>query len=369
MRAPTLLLIFFIYSTGCNSGDLRNEQTHPQFDEEYFIGLENLVENELNSAGIEEIKVKFQNAKLLGKIDSALVLGTIADIEFDDANNLYLLDQSQIKILKMDKDGSIDSLGRKGSGPGEMLFPSSMEIINDQNIVVGDIQRGLVHISQNADERIEDDLHFVSGTSYSDIKRSGRGFYLRKSMIIEPNARGEIYTIDFYDAEEDAITYSFGNAYKSGNRLAVRSYSSGLIEYVSENNMVISSNIHSPIISAYVDGALVWERKVNGFIPFRMVSTDNPEQISYHKDFTQKENEFDELVTLLSLVDDLVLVQIQRGQRSRNIEDKVITSYILDTNIGKALKFDSLPRILAVTTDRFVTLEETGNSKYKLYSF
>lgn len=63
--------------------------------------------------------------------------GVIADIEIDDAGNVYLLDSQLAEVKIYDKDGNfINAIGREGEGPGEFRGPSAMFFTKNGNIAV-----------------------------------------------------------------------------------------------------------------------------------------------------------------------------------------------------------------------------------------
>ena len=65
-------------------------------------------------------------------IDSSRIFFTIAGIDIDKNDNIFLLDVKTSNIKKFDKTGQfIKSFGRKGQGPGETIDPNSITILND----------------------------------------------------------------------------------------------------------------------------------------------------------------------------------------------------------------------------------------------
>jgi hypothetical protein len=63
--------------------------------------------------------------------------GVIADIEIDDAGNVYLLDSQLAEVKIYDKDGNfINAVGREGEGPGEFRMPSAIFFTREGNIAV-----------------------------------------------------------------------------------------------------------------------------------------------------------------------------------------------------------------------------------------
>ena len=70
---------------------------------------------------------------------------SITSIGIDDEENIYVLDRKACQIKVFDKNGKfLRNIGRKGQGPGEMLFPSVMEMVSGKEIMICDISNNRV---------------------------------------------------------------------------------------------------------------------------------------------------------------------------------------------------------------------------------
>lgn len=62
--------------------------------------------------------------KIIPKENSQILFGNAIDMDFDDGNNYYILDNKQNNIFKFNsKDELLGKIGRKGKGPGEFSSP------------------------------------------------------------------------------------------------------------------------------------------------------------------------------------------------------------------------------------------------------
>jgi len=69
--------------------------------------------------------------------DETYIFGNIADIQIDDEDRIYLLDNKICKIQVYDEKGKfIKSIGGRGQGPGEFNLPSKFFIINKKIFVL-----------------------------------------------------------------------------------------------------------------------------------------------------------------------------------------------------------------------------------------
>ena len=63
-------------------------------------------------------------------------------IEVDSDENMLVLDGGNTRIQKFDKEGnSLQTIGRKGQGPGEFAYPYGIYLDSADNIYVTDQMR------------------------------------------------------------------------------------------------------------------------------------------------------------------------------------------------------------------------------------
>jgi hypothetical protein len=68
------------------------------------------------------------------------MLSNVEDVAFDRADNLYVLDRGNQRVLVFDRSGRfVRQLGKKGDGPGEFQLPRSMAVMSDGSIGVLDV--------------------------------------------------------------------------------------------------------------------------------------------------------------------------------------------------------------------------------------
>ena len=66
--------------------------------------------------------------------------GRLADVGFDGAGNLHILDRQADRIVVLDPDGSfVRMVGGSGDGPGELRSPSSLNVQRDGQSVVANL--------------------------------------------------------------------------------------------------------------------------------------------------------------------------------------------------------------------------------------
>jgi sugar lactone lactonase YvrE len=65
----------------------------------------------------------------------------------DKAGNIYILDAANSRIQKFGPDGNyLATIGRKGQGPGEFIFPDAIAFDKDGNLVVADSAQTRIHV-------------------------------------------------------------------------------------------------------------------------------------------------------------------------------------------------------------------------------
>lgn len=70
------------------------------------------------------------------------VFGAVADVGFDGADNLYVLDRLNARVVVFDSTGRLlRTLGRRGGGPGEFGAPQQMAVSAAGEVFVSDVGR------------------------------------------------------------------------------------------------------------------------------------------------------------------------------------------------------------------------------------
>jgi hypothetical protein len=85
-----------------------------------------------------------QNVFQIGKEEgrSWEVLSGVRQVAFDRAENLYVLDRGNARVLVFDRNGRfVRQVGKRGGGPGEFTSPGRLAITADGSLVVADQAR------------------------------------------------------------------------------------------------------------------------------------------------------------------------------------------------------------------------------------
>lgn len=70
------------------------------------------------------------------------MFGIVASVKFDAADNLYVLDRQNPRVLVYDRNGRfVRQIGRRGQGPGELIVPLALVITDDGTVVIQDLGR------------------------------------------------------------------------------------------------------------------------------------------------------------------------------------------------------------------------------------
>lgn len=74
--------------------------------------------------------------------NGADVFGAVGDVGFDAAENLYVLDRLNARVVVFDSTGRyVRAMGRRGGGPGELGAPQQMAVTGTGDVIVSDIGR------------------------------------------------------------------------------------------------------------------------------------------------------------------------------------------------------------------------------------
>jgi hypothetical protein len=131
-----ILIFIFIMSLGC-----QKQKT----------GWQGTIEEE-NGIRVVKNPVKPMYGKLVLELEEDLSIGSVEDentmfyqigsIDVDSQNNIYVLDSGNHRVQKFDKDGNyLQTIGRKGQGPGEFMRPINILLDAQGNIYVLELRK------------------------------------------------------------------------------------------------------------------------------------------------------------------------------------------------------------------------------------
>lgn len=101
----------------------------------------------------------------------------VRTVAFDEADNLYVLDGQNYRVVVFDARGRyVRHFGKRGGGPGELQAPLSMTINSDGNVVVADVANRAFVVFRPTGEHVRnipfpENMGFPAGGVFSD----GRG--------------------------------------------------------------------------------------------------------------------------------------------------------------------------------------------------
>lgn len=341
---------------------------HPTMENFNFSKVEELSESTQKNNGLQDLSERFKHAKLIYEIDEELILGYIRDVDIDESGNIYLLDADQLYVFQIDrKTRTIDTLSKKGRGPGEVLFPSAIEVKN-QSLYISDEGVGIMSIDLN--DRVNKDILF-SDIYTKDFSVTDEGIFIKRRIVL-PNTKNKINTIEYFDKTEKKITKQFGDAYMHSHKYAVDTYTTGFIEFIPETEVLIEVNQYQPLITGYKHGNLSWRRKITDFQQLEIWTSDSGYRL-HEKHTHQQENKrqtYKELTTIENINGVFVFQIATKKWPNINIaENKKLETFLVDSETGASMQIDDMPKIMAIKNNKYVTLEETKGSLYKYYQF
>ncbi len=109
-----------------------------------------VVHNEKGGVWGKTPKVALELVRKIGDVDTEdehFAFNYPGDVAVDAAGNIYVLDSANARVQKFGPDGKyLATIGRKGQGPGEFIFPEALSLDRDGNLVVGDGAQNRIHV-------------------------------------------------------------------------------------------------------------------------------------------------------------------------------------------------------------------------------
>ena len=75
------------------------------------------------------------------------LLSNVSGVDFDAADNLYILDAGNHRVVVLDARGHfVRTIGKQGGGPGELMAPTALAVLADGTIAVADLARSAISL-------------------------------------------------------------------------------------------------------------------------------------------------------------------------------------------------------------------------------
>jgi len=219
----------------------------------------------------------------VGVLDGAeeFVLGTVRDVRASGDGSFFVLDGSGRLVRWYDSDGSYrGGLTTKGQGPGEIEIPLAIDVSSDGTLSVLDLGNRRISVYRTT----SGDLPFVASMSvplspYSynerNLCRVADRWYLQHLM--------EGSVIRAY-GEDGSVLHSWQTPHPPSEGdlggltpIAEIVMNSGMLLCAEDQSRIVAVGLRSETVRAYsLDGALLWERQIEGLVPERYEDLGNP---------------------------------------------------------------------------------------------
>lgn len=185
----------------------------------------------------------------------------IRDIAVDDKENIYVLDLKESHVKKFSKYGKyLNTIGKKGEGPGEIGMPAFISITKQSELIVEDpMNRRLAFFSLEGD--------FLRNFSYAKMSIVKVGFDKEGNIIGGTvNIEKQVYEIRKVSPEINFIC-SYGSAPLPLNPQVYNPFKPPLRWALLSDDTVICSNPEEYIIEVYNPGGEIIKKIVKEFQP------------------------------------------------------------------------------------------------------
>ncbi|HSJ16003.1 MAG TPA: hypothetical protein VK939_16465 [Longimicrobiales bacterium] len=101
------------------------------------------------------------------------LLSNVSGVDFDRNDNLHILDAGNHRVVVLDARGRfLRSFGKRGGGPGELLAPTALAVLDDGTVAVADIGRGAISLFA-ADGTFRKNLPFADSLGHPPPETPG----------------------------------------------------------------------------------------------------------------------------------------------------------------------------------------------------
>lgn len=199
------------------------------------------------------------------------VFGVVQAALADEHRNVYVMDQKAAEVRVFDSLGNrVETLGRAGRGPGELVDPQSM-VLDDahQTLLVGDLTRQL-HVFRRSGNKWEYQKRFSVPVAVSEMCQMGGRTYVH-------GVNAEIKNLIHEVGDTGQVIRSFGQVYTSDASMVQYTLSKGHIACVEATNTIlfVSTTGINRVYAYDPDGNQKWVMEIANFRPVLIYELPN----------------------------------------------------------------------------------------------
>lgn len=138
-----------------------------------------------------EIILELEEDLVIGnEVDENLRFYKWLSLDVDQDGNIYVMDRGSFRIQKFNKDGSyIQTIGRRGQGPGELERPTFLTLDEEGNIFVKDGSKIQIF---NRDDQFERSFPIPLNSNHFKITREGNFLGERRTIMPPDNLSEDV---------------------------------------------------------------------------------------------------------------------------------------------------------------------------------
>ncbi len=160
------IAIFFLFAVYCTKTKIA-EKAEWRGEIEYENGVK-VVKNPTEPV-YGEILLDLEEDLSIGREDDDnYVFYQVRNIDVDDQGNIYVLEGGNCRLQKFDMTGQyLQTIGKKGQGPGEFESPSRLFLDKENNIFISERRKRKIHMFNSKGEFVKSILLSNTTTSFS----------------------------------------------------------------------------------------------------------------------------------------------------------------------------------------------------------
>jgi len=227
------------------------------------IEIENgvrIVHNRKGGAWGNNPKISIELVRTIGDVntdDENLAFDSPADLEVDDAGNIYIADSRNRRIQIFDPEGRfVRTIGRMGQGPGEFMATKSIDFDSQGRLLVLDNRQSRIQVFTSKGEVIK--TIPVSSLKIDQMRLLRSGKIAMKSYESGPKL------VKLLDPDY-ALQREFGEPFDYGDEITNSAGNSWEFSVDSRDNIYLCFRLQNRIEKYSPEGQLLWraDRELN----------------------------------------------------------------------------------------------------------